>query len=79
QKTSDISKLVLMMEEYFNEAISSNGTGTKNILNIREKIESINIAQDGIETLTKLQDELVNTASMIDKEMSSVTNKLESG
>ncbi|MFY9093622.1 GGDEF domain-containing protein, partial [Aliarcobacter butzleri] len=36
QKTSDISKLVLMMEEYFNEAISSNGSGTKNILNIRE-------------------------------------------
>ena len=44
QKTSDISKLVLMMEEYFNEAISSNGSGTKNILNIRERIESINIA-----------------------------------
>ena len=40
QKTSDISKLVLMMEEYFNEAISSNGSGTKNILNIREKLES---------------------------------------
>lgn len=79
QKTSDISKLVLMMEEYFNEAISSNGSGTKNILNIREKIESINIAQDGIEALTKLQDELVNAASMIEKEMSSVTNKLESG
>ncbi|MDN5103317.1 GGDEF domain-containing protein [Aliarcobacter butzleri] len=79
QKTSDISKLVLMMEEYFNEAISSNGSGTKNILNIRERIESINIAQDGIEALTKLQDELVNAASMIEKEMSSVTNKLESG
>ncbi|MBF7070899.1 GGDEF domain-containing protein [Aliarcobacter butzleri] len=74
-----IEKLILKREEYFNEAISSNGSGTKNILNIRERIESINIAQDGIEALTKLQDELVNAASMIEKEMSSVTNKLESG
>ena len=37
ERTSDISKLVFLMEEYLNEAISSNGSGSKNVLNIREK------------------------------------------
>ena len=31
------------MEEYLNEAISSNGSGSKNVLNIKEKIEAISI------------------------------------
>ena len=77
EKTSDISKLVVLMEEYLNEAISSNGSGTKNVLNIREKIEAINI--NGLEALSKLQNELINAASLIEKEMSTVTDKLETG
>ena len=40
ERASDISKLVLLMEEYLNEAISSNGSGSKNVLNIREKIQA---------------------------------------
>ncbi|CAM3583935.1 GGDEF domain-containing protein [Arcobacter aquimarinus] len=79
EKTSDISKLVVLMEEYLNEAISSNGSGTKNVLNIREKIEAININENGLEALSKLQNELINAASLIEKEMSSVTDKLETG
>lgn len=31
ERASDISKLVLLMEEYLNEAISSNGSGSKNV------------------------------------------------
>ena len=79
EKTSDISKLVLLMEDYLNEAISSNGSGSKNVLNIKEKIESINIQENGLEALSKLQNELVNAASSIEKEMNSVTNKLQTG
>lgn len=79
ERTSDISKLVLLMEEYLNEAISSNGSSSKNVLNIKEKIESINIQEDGLEALTRLQNELINAATSIEKEMDSVTNKLQSG
>lgn len=79
ERTSDISKLVLLMEEYLNEAISSNGSGSKNVLNIKEKIQSIIINENGVEALTKLQNELVNAASSIEKEMNTVTSKLENG
>jgi diguanylate cyclase (GGDEF)-like protein len=79
ERTSDISKLVLLMEEYLNEAISSNGSGSKNVLNIKEKIASINLENDGLEALTKLQTELIHAASSIEKEMDTVTNKLQTG
>ena len=79
ERTSDISKLVLLMEEYLNEAISSNGSGSKNVLNIKEKIESINVSENGLEALTKLQNELISAASSIEKEMNTVTSKLETG
>ena len=79
ERTSDISKLVFLMEEYLNEAISSNGSGSKNVLNIKEKIEAININENGLEALSKLQNELVNAASSIEKEMNTVTTKLETG
>ena len=79
EKTSDISKLVLIMEEYLNDAISSNGSGSKIVLNIKEKIESINVSENGLEALTKLQNELVNAAVSIEKEMNNVSSKLESG
>ena len=79
ERTSDISKLVFLMEEYLNEAISSNGSGSKNVLNIREKIESINIKENGLEALTKLQNELINAAASIEKEMNNVNNTLKTG
>lgn len=79
EKTSDISKLVFLMEEYLNEAITSNGSGSKNVLTIKEKIKLININENGLEELSKLQDELVNAASSIEREMNTVTSKLETG
>ena len=79
ERTSDISKLVLLMEEYLNEAISSNGSGSKNVFNIKEKIASINLQDNGFEALTKLQNELIHAASSIEKEMDTVTSKLQTG
>jgi diguanylate cyclase len=79
EKTSDISKFVILMGQYLNDAISSNGSGSKNVLNIKEKIQAINIADNGIEDLTNLQNELVNAAASIESEMNEVTNKLQNG
>uniref|UniRef100_UPI004048B3AD GGDEF domain-containing protein n=1 Tax=Aliarcobacter sp. TaxID=2321116 RepID=UPI004048B3AD len=79
ERTSDISKLVLLMEEYLNEAITSNGSGSKNVLSIKEKIEAINIQENGFDALMQLQNELINAASSIEKEMNNVTNKLQTG
>jgi diguanylate cyclase (GGDEF)-like protein len=77
ERTSDISKLVILMEKYLTEAISSNDFGSKNILNIKEKIAAISINENGVGTLIKLQDELINVAIAIEKEMNNVTNKLQ--
>ena len=79
ERTSDISKLVLLMEEYLNEAISSNGSGSKNVLDIKEKIASINVDGNALESLVTLQNELIHAATSIEKEMNSVTSKLENG
>ncbi len=79
ERTSDISKLVILMEDYLNEAISSSGSGSKNVLNIKGKIEAIKINENGLEALTKLQNELINAANSIEKEMDNVSSKLESG
>ena len=79
EKTSDISKFVILMGQYLNDAITSNGSGSKNVLNIKEKIQSINIENDGFEALSTLQNELIHAASSIETEMNQVTNKLQSG
>lgn len=79
EKTSDISKFVILMGEYLNEAILSNGSDSKNVLNIKEKIQAINVDNDGINALTNLQNELINAAASIEKEMNNVSNKLETG
>ncbi|MGB5791461.1 GGDEF domain-containing protein [Poseidonibacter sp.] len=79
QKTSDISKFVTLMSQYLNDAISSNGSGSKNVLNIKEKIQSINLTKDGLIELADLQNELIGAASLIEEEMSAVSSKLKSG
>lgn len=79
ERTSDISKFVVLMGQYLNEAISSNGSGSKNVLSIKEKIQAIDIKDEGIDALTKIQGELINAAASIESEMNTVTNKLQSG
>ena len=79
QRTSDISKFVSLMGQYLNDAISSSGSGSKNVLNIKEKIQSIDLTSDGLIELSDLQTELINAASSIEDEMNTVSNKLQSG
>jgi len=79
QKTSDISKLVVLMEEYLNEAIVNSGKGEEKVLNIKEKIKSIDLSKDGIGALDKIQNELVSAADMIGNEIINITNNLEKG
>ncbi|GGD47391.1 hypothetical protein GCM10012288_22010 [Malaciobacter pacificus] len=79
KRTSDISKFVVLMGQYLNEAISSNGSGSQNVLSIKEKIQAIKIDDGDTEALTNLQTELINAATSIESEMNTVTNKLQSG
>lgn len=79
EKTSDISKVVTLMGQYLNDAISSSGNGSKNVVNIKEKIQSIDLTKNGIKELSSLQDELVSAASSIETEMNTVSQKLETG
>ncbi len=79
QRTSDISKFVLVMEQFLNEAISSSGNSSANVLNIKEKISSIKLTDNGLEQLGVIQDELIKAASSIEQEMSTVNKKLITG
>ena len=79
QRTSDISKFVALMGQYLNDAINSNGSGSKNVLNIKEKIQSIDLSSDNLQLLSDLQKELVNAASSIEIEMNTVSDKLQTG
>lgn len=79
EKTSDISKVISLMGQYLNDAISSSGNGSKNVVSIKEKIQSMNMATAKVEELSKLQDELVKAASSIEDEMSTVSKKLQTG
>ncbi len=79
KKTSDISKFILVMEKFLNEAISSSDNGSQKVLSIKEKIQNINLADGGLEQLTSIQNELVNAASSIEEEMNTVNKKLITG
>lgn len=78
KKTSDISKIVVMMGEYINDTIEKNGIESENIRKIKEQILKINIEEDGIESLTHLQKELANAASLITEEISNTNSHLKS-
>ncbi len=78
QRTSDIAKLLTLMGQCFNDAIQSNGIGSKEVSNIKSQIESIDI-QNGVEDLSTLQNQLLNAASSIEKEMSSAEERFSTG
>ncbi|UTJ05560.1 GGDEF domain-containing protein [Arcobacter roscoffensis] len=79
EKTSDISQVVTLMGQYLNDAISSSGNGSKNVLTIKEKIEAIDLSKNGIAELGVLQKQLVSAASSIENEMNTVSTKLKTG
>lgn len=79
EKASDISKVVTLMGQFLNDAISSNGNGSKNVVNIKEKIEAIDLSKNALSELAELQNQLINAASSIEKEMKTVNTKLNTG
>lgn len=78
QRTSDISKLILEMEEYFNEAISNSGSGIKNVIDIKDKIEAIDVNENSLDAILQIKNDLINITSIMEEEMRSTSNKLES-
>ena len=79
QKTSDISKVVSLMGEYLNDAINSSGTGSQNVVNIKEKIESIDFSKADVKELGEIQKQLISAATSIEDEMNTVSTKLKTG
>ncbi|MGB5866436.1 MAG: diguanylate cyclase [Arcobacteraceae bacterium] len=79
QKTADIARLISLMNKYLGDAIDSNNTGSTNVKNIKDQIESITHANSTKEDLHSLQTKLVEAAKNIEEEMNNVNKNLESG
>ncbi len=79
QKTSEIAKLLTLMSQHFNDAIHSSGQGSQEVSDIKSKIQSIDINESGMKTLSDLQTQLIDAAKSIEQEMSTVGEKLSSG
>ncbi len=81
QKTADIAKLVTLMGQYLNDAITSSGDGGTHVSNIKNKIEAIEILPSVTEheDLSILQSQLINAAISIENEMATVGKKMQDG
>ncbi len=79
QKTADIARLISLMNKYLGDAIDSSKSGSSNVSNIKDEIQSINLSGSTKEELDKLQTKLVQAAITIENEMTSVSKNLEDG
>lgn len=79
QKTADIAKLLTLMGQYFNDAIQSSGMGSKEVTNIKNQLQSIDLQKNEIGQLTNLQSKLIDAAMSIENEMSNVEERLNTG
>lgn len=79
QKTADIARLISLMNKYLGDAIDSHKSGSSNVSNIKEEIQSIDLSGSTKKELDKLQTKLVQAAMSIEHEMSDVTKDLEFG
>jgi len=79
QKTEDIAKLVTLMGKYLNDAISSSGSGSDNVSEIKDKIESLDMSNGNLKELSLLQSKLVSAALSIENEMTAVGEKFKDG
>ena len=79
QKTADIARLISLMNKYLSDAIDSSKSGSSNVSDIKDEIQSINISGSTKDELNQLQTKLVQAAITIENEMSSVSKNLETG
>jgi diguanylate cyclase (GGDEF)-like protein len=81
QKTADIAKLVTLMGQYLNDAITSSDSGGAEVSQIKNQIEAIEILPTAVEheDLSLLQSQLINAAISIENEMATVGKKMQDG
>ena len=79
QKTADIARLISLMNKYLGDAITSSKSGSTNVSDIKDQIQSIKLADSTRTELNKLQSKLVEAAINIENEMSSVSKNLQDG
>lgn len=79
QKTEDIAKLVTLMGTYLNDAINNHGKGGEEVASIKDKIQAIDLNDDGITKLSELQEKLISAAASIKDEMDKVGDNLATG
>ncbi len=79
QKTADIAKLVTLMNQYLGDAIDSSKSGTENVENIKNEIESISTNGTTKDELNNLQSKLIQAAITIEDEMKLVNKNLQTG
>jgi diguanylate cyclase (GGDEF)-like protein len=77
KRTADVARLISLMSVYINDAININQKGSSNVSDITNEIESISIAKNSNNDLTKLQDKLLQAAKDIQKEMDIINNNFE--
>ncbi len=79
QKTVEIAKLVTLIGQYLNDAISNSGSRGSEVSSIKDKIKSINLSNNGLKELTNLQNKLIDAAMSIENEMNQIEEKLSTG
>ena len=77
RNTTDISKLLVIINDHLIESITGNKDEVKKIIKIRNEIETFKLDEHMSENLIYLKDKLVNAAGSIETHVNKVTDKLE--
>lgn len=77
RNTTDISKLLVIINDHLMSSISGNKEGVNNIAKIRNEIEKIHLDEHISENIIYLKDKLVDAAGNIETHVNNVTDKLE--
>jgi len=79
RKTADIARLITLMNKYLGDAIDTGKQGSSNILDIKNKISSLDVSASTQKELSTLQNKLVNAASNLESEIKTVNDNFTSG
>lgn len=77
RNTTDISKLLMIINDHLIESISGNKDEVGEIIKIRDEIETFKLDEHMSENLIYLKDKLVDAAGSIETHVNNVTDKLE--